>query len=127
MSIKSFKNQLLFIGLIDPTFKVSTINGGYRLISLTVDEQKSALLFDGDINIEINQPYACNLIFNEVVYNMSIDEGYDGKEFAIIDKNRLSARFTLDISITDASQVITSTGHDSVSPEIRRLSALGYL
>lgn len=121
MSIKSFKNQGSFTGVLDvDTFGVSTFSNG-----LDASKQKSALLFDGDASIEIDVEVPASVVFDGGTYTMDLDEGYDGKVFAIINEFRQSVQFTYDTSVT--IQTPTAITFDSVGPEVRRLAALGYV
>lgn len=135
MAIKSFNNEGLFpVNSIDG-FNVSTT-------SFTItdpDQRKSSLLFDGNKSLETGAISAASVIWpasyfpDNIVrqYVIFVDPGYVGKEFAIIDKNRLSARFTLEFTVLSSGfvdhQTITSIDNNSVGPEIRRLYALGYI
>ena len=129
MSIKSFKNQGLFTGVLDVEgFGVATFNAG-----LNADKQKSALLFDGNASIEDDVEVAVTCSFDGSNYKMDIDTGYDGKVFAIINKDRQSVQFTFDKTTEDvggvqvAVQTPTPITNDSVSAEMRRLYTLGYI
>ena len=127
MSIKSFKNQGSFTGVLDvDTFGVSTFNNG-----LDANQQKSALLFDGDADKEVDVQVPALVITDaasttlSATYTFDIDEGYDGEVFAVINKDRLSVQFTYNTAVT--IQTPTAASYDSVSPEIRRLVSLGYV
>ena len=120
MSIKSFKNQGLFTGVLDVDgFGVDTFNNG-----LNAEKQQSALLFDG-LDSEDDVTNGATVVFDGSTYTMDIDEAYDGKVFAIINKFRQSVQFTYDKSTT--AQTPTAITFDSVGPEVRRLAALGYV
>ena len=121
MSIKSFKNQGSFTGVLEvDTFGVSTFSNG-----LDATQQKSALLFDGDADKEVDVEVPASVVFDGATYTFDIDEGYDGKVFAVINKDRLSVQFTYNTAVT--IQTPTAASYDSVSPEIRRLVSLGYV
>ena len=121
MSIISFRNQSSFTGVLDEAgFNVSTFNNG-----LDANQQKSALLFDGDLSLQNNVEVPATVVFDGATYTMDIDQGYDGKVFAIINEFRQSVQFTYDTSVT--SQTPTAITFDSVGPEVRRLAALGYV
>jgi len=139
VSIKSFKNGGLFSTAawdqnIDG-FNVST-----SIISIIDNNQHlSSLLFDGDTSLETGTVSGMSVIwpgsyFPDGVgrqYLAAADVGYAGKEFAIIDKDRLAARFTLEFTLLPSGyldhQTITSIDNNSVSPEMRRLYHLGYI
>jgi len=121
MSIKSFKNQGSFTGVLDEAgYNVSTFPNG-----LDANQQKSALLFDGDLSIQNDVEVPASVVFDGATYTFDIDEGYDGKVFAVINKDRLSVQFTYNTAVT--IQTPTAASYDSVSPEIRRLVSLGYV
>jgi len=59
---------------------------------------------------------------------LRVDSAYNGVQFAIIYKNRTSSLFTAaTATAAPALQTLTNNGAESVSPNIRRLSLLGYL
>ena len=58
-------------------------------------------------------------------FTMDIDDSYAGMEFAIIDPEFNSIRFTFDTGVEE--QVVTAQDRNSISPRIRRLVNLGYL
>ena len=121
MSILSFSNQALFTGVTDiDGFDVDTFSNG-----LTVDQQQSALLFNGNLSLESTLLRPASGTFDGGKYTMDINQGYDGKVFAIIDKNRRSTQFTYNSAVV--SQTFGPTTNDSVGPEMRRLYTLGYI
>jgi len=59
---------------------------------------------------------------------LRVDSAYNGVQFTIIYKNRTSSLFTAATATAAPSlQTLTNNGAESVSPNIRRLSLLGYL
>ena len=121
MSILSFTNQALFTGVTDiDGFDVDTFSTG-----LTVDQQQSALLFNGDLSLETTTLRPVSGDFQGARYTMDINQGYDGKVFAIIDKNRRSTQFTYNSAAV--GQTFGPATNDSVGPEMRRLYTLGYI
>jgi len=121
MSIISFNNRGSFTGELDvDAFGISTFDTG-----LNAEKQKSALLFNGDDSIETDTEVAASVLFDGSTYTFDIDEGYDGKEFAVIDKFRQSVRFTYDKAVT--VQTPSAITFDNVGPEVRRLASLGYV
>lgn len=61
----------------------------------------------------------------EYKFTMDIDDSYAGMEFAIIDPEFNSIRFTFDTGVEE--QVVTAQDRNSISPRIRKLVNLGYL
>jgi len=128
MGIKSYTDQGTFTNTLSINgFNVSALTLGLPLPS----QQKSSILFNGDKSTEVGITSAASVIWDGGQYIISVDVGYVGKEFAIIDENRLAARFTLEFIVLSsgniADQTITSIGNNSVGPEIRRLYNLGYI
>jgi len=122
MSILSFTNQALFTGETDiDGFDVDTFPGG-----LTADQQKSALLFNGDLGLETSTLLPVSgLATDGGIYTMDINQGYHGKVFAIIFKDRLSTQFTYNSAAV--GQTFGAVTTNSIGPEIRRLATLGYV
>ena len=70
MSIKSFKNQGSFTGVLEvDTFGVSTFSNG-----LDATQQKSALLFDGDADKEVDVEVPASVVFDGATYTFDIDK-----------------------------------------------------
>ena len=128
MGIKSYTYQGTFTTTLSINgFNISALTLGLPLPS----QRKSSILFNGDKSTEVGITSAASVIWDGGQYIISVDVGYVGKEFAIIDENRLAARFTLEFIVLPsgniAHQTITSIGNNSVGPEIRRLYNLGYI
>ena len=58
-------------------------------------------------------------------FTMDIDDSFAGMEFAVIDPEFNSIRFTFDTGVV--KQVVTAQDRNSISPRIRQLVNLGYL
>ena len=63
--------------------------------------------------------------FENVTYLFDVDTSYNGQLFAIINNDRLSTQFTFNSAVE--VQTLGVASYDSVSPDIRRLHALGYV
>jgi len=121
MSILSFNNQGNFSGNLDiDGFNVATFSNG-----LTVDQQKSALAFDGNASLETTTAVPASGTFEGAIYTMDIDQGYNGQVFTIINKDRLSTQFTFNSAVE--GQTFGAASYDSTGPELRRLYTLGYV
>ncbi len=139
MSNKSFKNGGKFDNS-PGSVNIDGFNVTTSIVSITDPNQRqSSILFDGDTSTETGTISSVSVVwpgsyFSDGVvrqYVSFVDIGYSGKEFAIIDKDRLAARFTCEFTLLStgmlAHQTITSIDNNSVSPEMRRLYNLGYI
>jgi len=56
---------------------------------------------------------------------LAVDRAYNNTVFAVVSSDRLSNIFTC--ATATSTQTVTYNNSDSVTPEVRRLAALGYL
>ena len=67
-------------------------------------------------------------VINDVKYELTIGNRYDGKLFAVINEDRTSTQFTFaSASAVTNLQVLSAQGNNSVGPTLRRLFHLGYV
>jgi hypothetical protein len=57
---------------------------------------------------------------------LQVDRAYNGATFAVIYTDNTSALFTCVTGATTTAQTLTANDYDTVTPEVRRLVALGY-
>ena len=57
---------------------------------------------------------------------LRVDRAYNGATFAVIYTDNTSALFTCVTGASITTQSLTANGYDTITPEVRRLVALGY-
>lgn len=136
MAILSFPNQVLDPDNFNPDM---TATNHYSLsaegVALHICGSNVESVAFNDSSVALTGQLAtlsANTVASGVVGQNSIrlrvDSAYNGVQFAIIYKDRTSSLFTAATATTaPALQTLTNNGNESVSPNIRRLSLLGYL
>ncbi len=136
MAILSFPNQVLNPDNFDPdmiatnNYSLSTAGVALHICGTNVESvafNNAPVALTGQL-----ATLSANTVNSGVVgqnsIRLQVDSAYDGVQFAIIYKDRTSSLFTAATATTvPALQTLTNNGNESVSPNIRRLSHLGYL
>ena len=136
MAILSFPNQVLNPDNFDPdmiatnNYSLSTAGVALHIVGSNVESvafNAPRIGLTGTL-VTLSANTVASGVVGQNSIRLRLDSAYDGVQFAIIYKDRTSSLFTCNSATTSpALQTLTNNGNESVSPNIRRLSHLGYL
>lgn len=136
MAILSFPNQVLDPDNFNPdmtatnNYSLSAAGVALHIVGSNVESvafNNAPVALTGQLATLSANTVASGVVGADSV-RLRVDSAYNGVQFAIIYKNRTSSLFTAaTATVAPALQTLTNNGAESVSPNIRRLSLLGYL
>lgn len=123
----SFNNQALSAGGQTPrnlNWSLSgTGNAPYTVELLTVAAGVRGIAFNSPPTVTTGI-YRTLSVFPGT--SIRVDQGYNGARMAVINNDRSSSLFVVATGASTTVQSTTANGFDSVTPEVRRLTHLGY-
>jgi len=138
MAILSFPNQVLDPDNFNPdmtatnNYSLSTAGVALHIVGSNVESvafNNAPVALTGQL-VTLSANTVASGVVGPNSIRLRVDSAYQGVQFAIIYKNRTSSLFTANtgmVHLSPALQTLTNNGDESVSPNIRRLSLLGYL
>jgi len=116
----SFLNETTFY-LADEQTSVTGVSG-----IKTSDGSAAKVLFN-QLDSLNSSTITFSATIDNVDYELTVDDAYEGELIAVINSNRLATQITVAAGDDASFASLTATGYNSVSPTLRKLHTLGYV